>query len=89
MSNPEKELKKYISNKPLYQMVLKSNLNEVTISISKVIKSIPNLKMRSRGYYLLSSSDRKTPLIIGKNELQTFKIKESQLHDLKVTNIIY
>lgn len=89
MENPDEELKKYISSKSIYQMVLKSDSSEVTIKISKVVKSIPKLKMKSRGYYLLSSSDRKTPLIIGKAGLQAFKIKESQLHDLKVTDLIY
>ena len=89
IQDDDKELKKYISKRPMYEMTINSTQGKVDIAVYKIVKNIPKLKMKSRGYYLLSSSDRQTPMIIGKNSLQSFKIKESQLHELKVSNIIY
>ena len=69
------DISKYLS-KVMYQMNLKSADNSIDIKVYKIKKDIPSIKIRSKGYYLLTSSDRQAPLIITKNSLENFKVKE-------------
>lgn len=88
ITNYEQTLKKYLS-RPLYNVVIKSRGEQITLQISKVLKNIPELKLETKGQYLLTSSERSAPYIINQKSIELFNINEQDLKEIKISDVIY
>jgi hypothetical protein len=76
------ELTTLINNyleKPLYKVVIQTQKKKITYKISSLIKSIPELKLEKRQFFLMTASDRKFTYVIQKKFLNEFFIRYSDL----------
>ncbi|MFW5887376.1 MAG: DUF4340 domain-containing protein [Bacteriovoracia bacterium] len=73
--------------RPAYEIILtdKSN-NTYNYKVSGLVtRSIPELKIERRQFYLMHASDRKFPYVVNKSSLSLFNLKSYQLHHQNFT----
>jgi len=77
------ELKTYIQNyldNPIYTIEVKTKSNKmIKYTISSLIKGITELKLDKKNYFLMTASDREYPYVIGKEYLDEFIIRYTDL----------
>lgn len=76
------EMTTLISNyleRPLYKLKVKTAQKEITYRVSSLIKSIPELKLEKRQFFLMKASDKKFTYVIQKKFLKEFYIRYSDL----------
>ena len=76
------DLENLINNyleKPLYKITIKTGQKKVKYKISSLTKSIPELKLEKRQYFLMTASDRKYTYVLQKDYLKDFYIRYSDL----------
>lgn len=83
VDSQEEDLKKLLENylkNPLYRVVVKTiDGNETTYSVSPLVRSIPELKIEKRQYFLIQASDREYPHLISKDYLGLFSLRYKDL----------
>ena len=79
----DEELKTFMSNyldNPLYRIIIDTESGKtITYKITALIKSIHELKIENRQYFIMSASDRPYPFLISKPYIDRFYIRYSDL----------
>lgn len=72
------ELLNFINNylkTPRYRLTIKTKKKTINYKITQLIKSVPELKLEKRQYFIVKSSERQFPHVIDKNYLENFLIQ--------------
>ncbi len=76
------ELLNFINNylkTPRYRVVIKTKKKTVSYTITQLIKSVPELKLEKKQYFIVKSSERQFPHVIDKKYLDRFLIQYDKL----------
>lgn len=78
----EDQLLNFINNylkTPRYRLVIKTKKKTVNYTITQLIKSVPELKLEKRQYFIVKSSERQFPHVIDKKYLERFLIQYDKI----------
>jgi len=82
----DEKLLNFINNylkTPRYRVIIKDKKRSVTYTITQLIKSVPELKLEKRQYFIVKSSDRQFPHVIDKKYLDKFLIMYKDIGPIK------
>lgn len=68
----------YLKN-PRYRVIVQERNKKVTYTVTQLIKSVPELKLEKRQYFIVKSSERQFPHVIDKKYLEYFLINYKDL----------
>ena len=78
----EEKLLNFINNylkNPRYRVVIKTPKKTVNYTVTQLIKSVPELKLEKRQYFIVKSSERQFPHVIDKKYLERFLIQYDKI----------
>lgn len=81
-------IKKFMG-RTVYQLELASAHKTLNLKLQRIKKNIPTLTMRTKNKFLLTSNNGDNPMVISKDQLKYFSVSESQLTDLRISDVIY
>ena len=78
----DEKLLNFINNylkSPRYKVIVHEGTKKVIYTVTQLIKSVPELKLEKRQYFIVKSSERQFPHVIDKKYLEYFLINYKDL----------